>query len=56
MIGDHTLTVAGAGRGRGGRILSVDYRKSMEKTKVRIDASCLDWKPPVFSSAQLRYV
>jgi len=28
----------------------------MEKQKVRIDPKCLDWKPPVFSSAQLRYV
>ena len=33
-----------------------DYKKSMEKTKVKIDPACLDWKPPVFTSAQLRYV
>ena len=33
-----------------------DYDTAVRKTKRRIDPSCIQWTPPVFSSAQLRYL
>ena len=32
------------------------YNKFVKKRKVSIDPACLDWKPPVFSATQLRYI
>ncbi|EPZ33790.1 NuA4 complex component [Rozella allomycis CSF55] len=33
-----------------------DYEKSMTKQKIKIDPKCLQWTPPVFTAAQLRYL
>jgi histone acetyltransferase HTATIP len=32
------------------------YDKVVKKKAASIDPACLDWKPPVFSAAQLRYI
>ncbi|KAI3651530.1 hypothetical protein MP228_002833 [Amoeboaphelidium protococcarum] len=32
------------------------YEKFTSKKKVSIDPTCLDWRPPVFTAAQLRYL
>ena len=33
-----------------------DYEKTVAKQKIKIDPKCLQWTPPVFTAAQLRYL
>jgi histone acetyltransferase HTATIP len=32
------------------------FNKSIKKRRALIDPSCIQWKPPVFSASQLRYI
>ena len=33
-----------------------DWEKMQKKIKCRIDPKCLQWKPPVFTASQLRFL
>lgn len=33
-----------------------DYKRTIDKQKLKIDKNSLHWTPPVFTQAQLRYI
>lgn len=59
----HTLTAANMLRYYQGQHVicltekhRLDYKRTIEKQKIKIEKNSLHWTPPVFTQAQLRYI